>query len=81
MTGELDLAEFSRLALEVCGVDLGDLRPSDLLSDVGLEGMDLLACIESIESRHGIEFPADLMPCFETVDDLLHYTAVKRGQQ
>ena len=76
--GEVPLRAVIR---EVCGFDPGELGPHDRLSSIGLEGLDLMGLIAAIEARYGIEFPADLLPAMETVDDLLYFTAVKRSQQ
>jgi acyl carrier protein len=80
MHDEMDTATLSALIQEACGVRVSRLRPELKLSEIGLVGLDLLACIGLIESRYGIEFPADLLSALETVDDLVHYTAVKRSQ-
>jgi acyl carrier protein len=77
---ETDPAVLSKIIWDVCGLRLDQLDLNSRLSEIGLEGMDLLACVGLIETRYGIEFPHDLLPALETLDDLLHYTAVKRSQ-
>lgn len=67
--------------LEVGGCSLHSIELSDRLADVGVVGVDLLACIALLEDRFAIEFPADLLSAIETVDDLVYYTAVKASQR
>lgn len=74
-------AELRSLVRRACDFDPGPLSSSDRLADVGLTGVDLLACISSVESRLGIELPADLLPALATVDDLLYYAETKRSQR
>lgn len=74
-------AELRELVRRACDFDPGPFTRSDLLVGVGLTGVDLLACISLVESRLGIEFPADLLPALTTVDDLLYYAETKRSQR
>ena len=79
--GAMDVPALLRLLRTEGGPPVaGPVQPQARLVDIGLDGLDLLVCIGLIEARYGIEFPADLLPALETVDDLLHYTAVKRSQ-
>lgn len=69
-------------ALDDAGVTLArPLGRGEPLSAVGLAGVDLLACVCALEARYGIEYPGDLVAALETVDDLVHYTNVKRSQR
>ena len=74
-------AELRDIVRELRDVEPGPLASTDRLSDLGLTGLDLLVCIAALEDRFGVEFPADLVAAMETVDDLVHYTAIKRSQQ
>jgi acyl carrier protein len=76
--GVVDVREVVRAT---CDFDPGPLAPTDRLADVGLSGLDLLTCVAALEDRFGVEFPADLVPALETVDDLVYFTAIKQSQR
>lgn len=81
MDDGVDVAEVREVVLATCTIDPGPLAPTDRLADVGLSGLDLLACVAALEDRFGVEFPADLVSAMETVDDLVYFTAIKRSQR
>ena len=62
------------------GFDPGPVRPDMPLSELDRGGLGRYALICALEDRFAIEFPADLIDALETVDDLLHFTAVKIDQ-
>lgn len=75
-----DLAMIRDAINETSRVAVGDIARTDQLVDIGLVGLDLLACLAELEHRYGIEFPRGLVAALSTVDDLIHYTEIKRSQ-
>lgn len=81
MVDGLDSFEVHEVVRQARCIATGVLASTDRLSDLGLVGLDLLACVTAVEVRFGIEFPADLVPALETIDDLVYYTATKLSHQ
>jgi acyl carrier protein len=75
----LDAPRLRELAIEHCDHDPGPLDPADRLDAVGLTGFDLLRLVAAIEDVYAVEFPADLVTTFETVEDLTYFTTTKAG--
>lgn len=76
----IDVELICALVARASGIDIGPVDPTDRLSHVGLVGLDLLACLAELERRFGIDFPDHLVAALSTVDDLIHYTDLKRKQ-
>jgi hypothetical protein len=79
--GGVDLRSLRDITREACGFDPGPLAPATRLCDVGLAAFDLWLCVSFIEHRFGIEFPGDLLPAMETVDDLIYFTTTKMSHR
>jgi acyl carrier protein len=80
-TDLVDTALIRDVVMQVCAIDIGDVDRDDRLADRGLVGLDMLACLAELERRFGIGFPDDLVAALSTVDDLIHYTNLKREQR
>lgn len=79
-TETVDASLIRDVVSQTSGVDIGDVAPTTRLADVGLVGLDLLACLAELERRYGVDFPDHLVAALSTVDDLIYYTDVKRTQ-
>jgi acyl carrier protein len=78
---ELNCVVLRDLIQESSGSDPSTVTPDLSLTELGVGGLGLYALIVAIEQRFGIDFPADLVGSLDTVDDLLHFTAVKISQR
>lgn len=69
----MDLQELLAVVSDVKGSSSTYELSADLRSEVGLDGLQLLALLGRLEHRGGIQFPPDLIESLETVDDVLYY--------
>lgn len=78
---QVDLEWLRSAVRSIRGEDPGPLETSLALDEAGLAGLDLLVCIGLLEDAFEIDFPADLLAVLETVDDLLHFAALKQAHK
>jgi acyl carrier protein len=70
-TNEQLIATFQKIASEVCERELPKLEAKTVISDLGLDSLQVLEIVGAMEREFKVQIPDDQLVAIQTVEDLV----------
>lgn len=82
MTKENCFEKIQEMIAETAGLDKEEVRPdSNMVYDIGLNSMEMLGLLSTIENAFSIHIPEKVLRTFVTLQDIVDYVSAESGEK